>query len=122
VLLVDDDPDVRRLAARALTRDGHAVVEAGDGREALELVERLRPEFVVLDLDIPEVDGLSVLKALRARPETAELPVLILTVKSDASSTSDGFAVGATDYLAKPFSIPQLAARVRACLARAAVK
>jgi CheY-like chemotaxis protein/phosphoribosyl 1,2-cyclic phosphodiesterase len=122
VLIVDDDPDVRRLASRALTRDGHTVMEAGNGREALEMVDRLRPDFVVLDLDIPEIDGFGVLKALRARPETAQLPVLILTVKSDASSTGAGFAVGATDYLAKPFSIPQLAARVRACLARAAAR
>ena len=122
VLVVDDDPDVRRLASRALTRDGHTVVEAVDGREALELIDQLHPEFVILDIDMPEPDGFEVLRVLRGRKETAQLPVLILTVQDDEASTRGGFDVGATDYLAKPFSLPQLAARVRACLARVAVR
>jgi len=122
VLVADDDPDVRRLASRALTRDGHTVVEAADGREALQLIEQVHAEFVILDLDMPEIDGFEVLRTLRARPETAQLPVLVLTVLDDEASTRSGFDVGATDYLSKPFSLPQLAARVRACLARVAVR
>ena len=122
VLLVDDDPDVRRLAKRALTREGHSVTEAPNGRVALEMIAQTLPDFVVLDLDMPEVGGLDVLKSLRAREQTARLPVLILTARDDEQSTRAGFDVGTTDYLGKPFSMPQLAARVRACIARGAMR
>ena len=122
VLLVDDDPDVRRLAARSLTREGHSVVEAPNGRVALQMIADAPPDFVVLDLDMPELGGLDVLKALRARAETMRLPVLILTARDDEQSTRAGFDIGTTDYLAKPFSMPQLAARVRACIARGAMR
>jgi DNA-binding response OmpR family regulator len=122
VLLVDDDPDVRRLAKRALTREGHRVTEAPNGRVALEMIAETLPDFVVLDLDMPELGGLDVLKSLRAREATARLPVLILTARDDEQSTRAGFDVGTTDYLGKPFSMPQLAARVRACIARGAMR
>jgi CheY-like chemotaxis protein/phosphoribosyl 1,2-cyclic phosphodiesterase len=120
ILVVDDDPDLRRLVMTALRRDGHVLVEAPNGREALRMVQEHSPEFVVLDLEMPEMGGFDVLRELRASPATARLPVLILTVSADEASTRAGFDVGATDYLTKPFSMPQLAARVRACMARAA--
>ena len=69
---------------------------------------------------MPEQDGLEILRILRAQPATAQLPVVVLTAMDDEANTRAGFALGATDYLTKPFSVPQLAARVRACLARAA--
>jgi DNA-binding response OmpR family regulator len=77
------------------------------------------PDLVILDLLMPELGGMEVLRVLRANPRTVYLPVLILTSKIDEGSTRAGFDVGATDYLTKPFSIPLLAARVRACLRRA---
>jgi CheY-like chemotaxis protein len=118
VLIVDDSPVVRRITMRALANDGYVLSEAGDGREALERIRREMPDLVILDLVMPELDGLDVLKALRANPATVSLPVLILTSETDEGSTRAGFDVGATDYLTKPFSNPQLSARVRACLTR----
>jgi CheY-like chemotaxis protein/phosphoribosyl 1,2-cyclic phosphodiesterase len=118
VLVVDDDPNLRELARTALTRDGYAVLEAADGEEGLRLAQQLRPDLVVLDLNMPKLDGITVLTRLRAHPETARLPVLILTAQGDEGSTRTGFQAGATDYLSKPFTIPQLISRVHACCAR----
>jgi len=119
VLIVDDDPVVRRLTTRALQNDGYVLTEATNGREALEVMRRETPDLVILDFVMPELDGLDVLRALRADPATVSLPVLMLTSQSDEGSTRAGFDAGATDYLTKPFSSPQLSARVRACLTRA---
>ena len=118
ILVVDDDSDVRALANKALQRDGHVVLEAASGAEALALIEKESPDLVLLDLLMPVQGGLEVLKILRGRPATANLPVVILTAMDDEATTRAGFDLGATDYLTKPFTIPQLAARVRACLAR----
>ena len=118
ILVVDDDPDLRTLVNKALSQDGHIVSEASSGREALALIDAQAPDLLVLDLLMPKQGGLEVLKVLRSRPATAALPVLVLTALDDEVNTRAGFDLGATDYLAKPFSIPQLAARVRACLSR----
>jgi CheY-like chemotaxis protein len=118
ILVVDDDPDLRTLVNKALSQDGHIVSEASSGQEALALIDAQAPDLLVLDLLMPEQGGLEVLKVLRSRPATAALPVLVLTALDDEVNTRAGFDLGATDYLTKPFSIPQLAARVRACLAR----
>ncbi len=118
ILVVDDDPDMRFLARKALLQDGHVVFEAANGLEGVRMVGELNPDLVLLDVEMPELDGIGVLKALRSQPQTARLPVLLFTVLGDESHTRIGFDVGATDYLTKPFSMPQLAARVRACLAR----
>jgi two-component system phosphate regulon response regulator PhoB len=96
------------------------VREAADGAEALRCLDEARPDLMVLDLDMPNLGGLEVLRRMRARPDAAQIPVLILTASSDEGSIREGFDTGATDYLAKPFSTPQLIARVRACLGRAA--
>jgi CheY-like chemotaxis protein len=118
ILVVDDDPDICTLVNRALSQEGHIVIEASSGQEALALIDAQAPDLLVLDLLMPEQGGLEVLKILRTRPATAALPVLVLTALDDEVNTRAGFDLGATDYLTKPFSIPQLAARVRACLAR----
>ena len=120
ILVVDDDPDIRALANQALTRDGYIVIEASSGKQALASIEDLAPDLLVLDLLMPEQGGLEVLKILRSRPATAALPVVVLTAMDDELTTRAGFELGATDYLTKPFSMPQLAARVRACLTRTA--
>jgi len=118
VLVVDDNDDLRALTKDALQREHYNVIEAGGGAEALRLIEEQSPDLVMLDLVMPDPDGLAVLRMLRAKPETAQLPVILLTGLDDANSIKEGFEAGATDYLAKPFSRPQLYARIRACLTR----
>jgi CheY-like chemotaxis protein/phosphoribosyl 1,2-cyclic phosphodiesterase len=118
ILVVDDDPDIRALANHALSQDGHIVIEASSGEEALALIEAELPDLLVLDLLMPAQGGLEVLKILRSRQASAALPVVVLTAMDDEVNTRVGFEYGATDYLTKPFSVPQLAARVRACLTR----
>jgi CheY-like chemotaxis protein len=118
ILVVDDDADIRALANLALSQDGHIVIEAPGGREALALIDAHAPDLLVLDLLMPGQGGLEVLRILRSSPATAALPVVVLTAMDDEVSTRAGFEFGATDYVTKPFTIPQLAARVRACLAR----
>lgn len=118
ILVVDDDPDIRALARLALTQDGHSVTEASSGQEALASIDVQAPDLLVLDLLMPVQDGLDVLRILRSRTATAGLPVVVLTAMDDELHTRSGFEAGATDYVTKPFTIPQLAARVRACLTR----
>ena len=118
ILVVDDEPDLRTLANLALSQDGHIVVEASSGQEALAMIDAAMPDLVLLDLLMPKQGGMEVLRILRSKPATATLPVIVLTGIDDERTTRAGFEFGATDFLTKPFSIPQLAARVRACLTR----
>jgi CheY-like chemotaxis protein len=120
ILVVDDDADLRLLARNVLTRGGHQVQEAAGGQEALETISRGKPDLVILDLNMPAPDGLEVLRILRSQKETESLPILVLTASSDEKSTQDSFELGATDYLNKPFTPPQLDARVRTCAVRSA--
>ena len=118
ILVVDDQPDMLALVVRALEEDQYTVSKATGGSEALRLIDEHMPDLVVLDYKMTGIDGLAVIRALRAKPETQPLPVLMLTAMTDEPSTRAGFEAGVTDYMTKPFSIPQLTARVRACLAR----
>jgi CheY-like chemotaxis protein len=119
ILIVDDDEDLRLLAGSVLKKSGHRVSEASGGAEALTMIERNKPDLVVLDLMMPPPDGIEVLRRLRSRRETASLPVVILTARGDEGTTRLSFDLGATDFLIKPFTPPQLDARVRTCFARA---
>jgi CheY-like chemotaxis protein len=120
VLIVDDDPNLRLLTAAALKGDGYDVMEAADGIEALKQIGDNRPDVIVLDLEMPKLNGIDTLRRLRVSGSSAKgIPVLILTAHGDEASTRKGFDAGATDYLAKPFTPPQLTSRVRACLSRA---
>ena len=117
ILVVDDQPDLVAMVVRAL-EDHYTVGQATSGPEALRMIDEHMPDLVVLDYKMTGMDGLAVMKALRAKPETETLPVLMLTAMADEPSTRAGFEAGVTDYVTKPFSIPQLIARVRVCLAR----
>ncbi|MBI5276828.1 MAG: response regulator [Burkholderiales bacterium] len=117
VLVVDDDPDVLALIVRAL-QPHYTVVRATSGEQALRLVAESIPDLMVVDFKMAGMDGMALVRTLRARPETARLPMLMLTAMDDEASTRAGFDAGVTDYVTKPFSIPQLTARVHACLAR----
>jgi len=116
VLVVDDEPIVRDVVARYLNRDGHTVLEAGDGETARALLEREQPELVVLDVMLPGTDGLELMRWIRAR---GDLPVILLTARGDESDRIVGLELGADDYITKPFSPRELAARVRTVLRRA---
>jgi CheY-like chemotaxis protein len=118
ILVVDDQPDMLTLIARALEDDQYTVSKATSGPEALRMIDEHMPDLVVLDYKMTGMDGMEVMKMLRGNPETQPLPVLMLTGMTDEPSTRAGFEAGVTDYATKPFSIPQLTARVRACLAR----
>lgn len=119
VLIIDDDEDLRILACKALERGGHRVIEAENGAEGLRMIAELRPDLIVLDLFMPAPDGYEVLRTLRSSEATRLLPVVVLTAHGDEEGASKSFALGATDFLAKPFTPPQLDARVRACFAHA---
>ena len=115
ILVVDDEPMVREVVTGYLTRDGHRVVEAADGAEALRQFDRQPPDLVVLDVMLPEVDGLSVLRAIRSR---GDVPVVLLTALVDELDRVVGLELGADDYVVKPFSPRELAIRVRKLLER----
>jgi CheY-like chemotaxis protein len=117
VLVVDDDEDLRILARKALMHAGHTVLEAAGGEEGLKLIELQNPDLLLLDLMMPGMDGFEVLRQLRARETGRPLPVIVLTALGDEESARSSFQFGATDFLIKPFSPPQLDVRVRACFA-----
>jgi len=119
ILAVDDDPDTLAMIVRALQdEDQYSITKATSGAEALRMIDEVIPDLVVLDYKMRGMDGLEVVKTLRAGSATRRLPILMLTAMTDEPSTRAGFEAGVTDYVTKPFSIPQLAARVHACLAR----
>jgi DNA-binding response OmpR family regulator len=117
VLLADDDAQMRRLIRTVLQRDGFQVVEAADGLDALEAVETGGVDLVILDVDMPRLDGLGVLEELRAQVRTACLPVIVLTA-SQGETEEQALDLGAHDYLRKPVQTRSLVARVRAVLKR----
>jgi DNA-binding response OmpR family regulator len=119
VLVVDDDQRVRTVVAWQLEADGFAVTEASDGASALAQIERDRPDLIVLDLSLPGVGGLDVLRRVReAEGTAAPLPVIVLSGRSGETDRIIGLDLGADDYLVKPFSPGELAARVRSVLRR----
>ena len=115
ILVVDDEPKIAALARDYLEHAGFAVVTAADGRAALDAVGRARPDLVVLDLGLPEVDGLDVTRAIR---RDSTLPIVMLTARDDEIDKLLGLELGADDYLTKPFSPRELVARVKAVLRR----
>jgi CheY-like chemotaxis protein len=117
VLVVDDDEDLRMLVRLVMQRGGHVVLEAPDGEQGLLILEREQPDLVLLDLNMPGIGGFEVLQRLRAQEQFRRLPVVVLTTRGNEESIHISFRLGATDFLAKPFSPPQLDARARACFA-----
>ena len=116
ILIVDDDPHIREVVRFALEREGYATVEAGDGRAGLAEFERARPDLVVLDILMPEMDGTEVCRTLRAR---SRVPIVFLSSKDDEVDRIVGLELGGDDYVTKPFSPRELVARVKAVLRRA---
>ncbi len=116
VLVVDDEPSIRRFLRPALEANGFAVLEAGTGRAALELAAAKKPAVVLLDLSLPDMDGLEVLKRLR---EWTCAPVIVVSARGEEADKIQGLDRGADDYLIKPFGVEELLARIRVALRHA---
>src|SRR4026208_1285888 len=117
VLVADDEPGLAMRVASSLADEGFRVVTAGGGEEALPKAEEMRPDIVLLDVVMPDLDGIEVMRQLR---EWRPVPVILLTAKGSTSDKAKGLDLGADDYIAKPFHPDELADRVRAVLRRAA--
>jgi two-component system, OmpR family, response regulator len=117
VLVVDDEPNIRELVEVALKFHGCAVTTGATGGEALRLAESDRPDLIVLDVMLPDIDGFEVCRRLRAGDN--EVPIIFLTARDTTSESITGLTLGGDDYITKPFSVEALAARVRAVLRRA---
>ena len=118
VLVVEDEDALATLLKYNLDKEGHRVVVASDGEEALMLIDERQPDLIVLDWMLPKVSGIEVCRRLRAKAETKNLPVIMLTARGEESDRVRGLDTGADDYIVKPFSMSELAARVRAVLRR----
>jgi two-component system phosphate regulon response regulator PhoB len=118
VLLVEDEDQLRRVMKDLLQREGYRVAEARDGIQALDEVDRSAPDVIILDLNLPGLDGYGVLQQLRSRPATREIPVMVLTAKGDEDNEVRVFELGADDFVTKPFRARALTARLEAVLGR----
>jgi DNA-binding response OmpR family regulator len=118
VLIAEDEPRLAQALAFMLRQEGLEPLVASDGRAVLQLVEESRPALLLLDLDLPELDGLTVCRTLRAHPATASLPIFILTALGQREHECAAFDAGADAYLRKPFSLPALRDEIRARLGR----
>lgn len=116
MLVVDDEPNITELISLGLRYEGFDVSSAHDGRGALRAVRELKPELVILDVTMPDIDGLEVVRRMRA--ENIWMPVIFLTARDATEDKIAGLTVGGDDYLAKPFSLDELIARVRAMVRR----
>jgi two-component system response regulator MtrA len=118
ILVADDDVDIRELVEFKLSTMGHDIVAVGDGAAAIDACMAEKPDLAVLDVMMPGVSGLDAIRAIRAEPALADLPVILLTARAQESDVETGFDSGADDYITKPFSPRELASRVQALLSR----
>jgi two-component system KDP operon response regulator KdpE len=113
ILVVDDEPAIRRLLRTSLGGQGFDVVEAGSGAEALQQVEREKPDLLILDLGLPDVSGIEVIRSVRVR---SSVPIIVLSVREDERGKVEALDLGADDYVTKPFGTDELVARIRTAL------
>ena len=118
ILIVEDDQDIAELVGRYLSKAGYTIEMLASGREALRAIAANAPDLLVLDLMLPQVDGLEICRLVRANEKTAAIPIIMLTARGEESDRIVGLEIGADDYLSKPFSPGELVARVRALLRR----
>jgi DNA-binding response OmpR family regulator len=116
IMVVDDDKDTVTILARHLQREGFVPIEANSGAQCLKLVHENEVDVILLDLMMPEMDGFQVVKALKESPETADIPIIMITARDDMDARAEGMRLGVSDFLAKPVFRRQLASRVRAQL------
>jgi len=115
-MVVDDDQDTVAILAHHLRREGFVPIQANSGAQCLKLVHENEVDVILLDLMMPEMDGFEVVKALRDNPETAEIPIIMITARDDLDARAEGMRLGVSDFMAKPVFRRQLASRVRAQL------
>jgi two-component system KDP operon response regulator KdpE len=113
ILIVDDEPPIRRLLRTSLTAQGYDVLEATGGQEAIDAVGRDKPDLVILDLGLPDLGGIEVIRVLRQR---SSLPIIVLSVRDDERGKVEALDLGADDYVIKPFGVDELVARIRTAL------
>jgi len=118
IILIEDDQDINRLVTHYLTKEGYIIKSSQDGIRGLQLIKQEKPDLVILDLMLPEMDGLEVCKRLRADSKTSALPIIMLTAKGEESDKIVGLELGADDYMTKPFSPKELVARIKALFRR----
>jgi two-component system phosphate regulon response regulator PhoB len=120
ILVIEDDPDIRELLSFSLAKEGWAAIMASDGEEGLAALPSANPDCVVLDIMLPGIDGLEVLRVLKSDPARKRLPVIMTTAKGEEADIVTGLELGAEDYVVKPYSPKVLVARIRAALRRSA--
>lgn len=118
ILVVDDDQNICELLRLYVEKEGFEVVIANDGRVALEVFEAEKPDLILLDIMLPDEDGVSILKKLKSRPDTENIPVIMMTAKSSEYDKVLGLDSGADDYITKPFGVMELISRVKAVIRR----
>jgi len=118
ILTVDDEPDVLELIRFHLAKAGYVVVQAATGRQALEMIRDEKPDLVLLDLMLPDIDGFGICELLRRNPDTASLPIVIVSAWGTPDSQSLGLELGALDYVTKPFSPRVLVDRIQGLLGK----
>jgi two-component system phosphate regulon response regulator PhoB len=118
ILIVEDEDALATLLQYNLEKEGYRTQLAGDGEEAMRQIEETPPDLVILDWMLPKISGIEVCRRIRARPETRNLPVIMLTARGEESDRIRGLDTGADDYISKPFSMTELTARLRAVLRR----
>src|SRR6266496_4916182 len=120
ILVVDDSTFNLKIITASLTPSGYEVVTANNGREALDCVDAMLPDLIILDVMMPELNGYEVCRRLRSKPTIANRPIMMLTAQDSLEERINGLEAGADDYMSKPFEVPELQARVKALLRRAA--
>ena len=120
VLVVEDEEPISQLLTYNLEKEGFTVATSPDGEEALVALDEVRPDMIILDWMLPRISGIELCRQLRARPDTREIPVIMLTARGEEEDRVRGLDVGADDYVTKPFSMTELVARMRAVLRRTA--
>ena len=119
VLVVDDERDFRLISRHVLERGGYRVIEAADGGEALAQFEKGKPDLILLDGHLPDMDGFEVCRRIRATPGGAKLPIMLCTVRSALETVAEGLEAGATSYILKPFDMEEMLERIAAALKNA---
>ncbi len=117
ILVVDDEDMTRKLLRLMLERDGFVIVEAEDGQHALEVIAQQPPDMVILDVMMPNMDGFATCQKIRSRPETAHLPIILLSARTQAEAVYAGLQAGANRYITKPISKPELLQAIAELLA-----
>ena len=119
ILVIDDDASILKLVSNVLIEEGFSVITANCGEEGIKKVHRSKPNLVILDLRLPDMDGFQICQTLKNDKIVSNIPIIMLTVKSTKSSTVAGLEMGADDYIVKPFNQEELVARVKTVLRRA---